>query len=162
VLVWAWRGEAGDVSWPLRLPPLALVSFLLVQGALYWHVKLRGTRRRAPLPGWFCGAFRALRTSSRLGLALVLGTGVVSWLRRADRGGTVEDLAWAAGLLAFAALEYVNYYHRQLMHDSAADWRYLRRHRRLRPAPLATDLARCGAGARRSPDAPARAHSPEH
>ena len=146
VLVWAWSADAGHVAWPLRLPPLVLVSFLLVQGALYWHVKLESVRRRSAFPSWFCGAFRLLRLISAVGIAVVLGVGVLSLTDGRDG----RDLAWAAGLLAFGVLEYVNYYHRQLMHDSAADWRYLHRHRRLRPAPLATDLRRCHPAARRT------------
>jgi hypothetical protein len=45
--------------------------------------------------------------------------------------------------LCFAALavaEHVNYFHRQLMYDNAADLRWLVRHRRLRRSHLAVDL----------------------
>lgn len=52
------------------------------------------------------------------------------------------DMAWSAGLLAFASLWHVNYYARQLMHDNANDLAYLWKHRRLRRAPLAEDLRR--------------------
>jgi hypothetical protein len=134
-----WTRSGGAVAWALRLPGLLLVSFLLLQGTLYWHLKLRSVRDRTALPGWFCPVFRALRASSVAGIALAAAGAGVLW--RAGVGGPA-DLGWAAGLLGFAGLEHVNYYHRQLMHDTAADWRYLRRHRRLRRAPLAVDLDR--------------------
>lgn len=63
-------------------------------------------------------------------------------------GGRGADIAFAAGLLLFALLEYLNNYHWQLEHDSAADWAYLRRNRRLRRAPLAVDLSRSRTDAR--------------
>ena len=141
LFLWLWRDAAP--AWRLRLPPLLMVVALLAQGTLYWHLKLGALRHRAPLPSWFCAAFRAWRTASFAGLALVLAAVVLGVVRGVGRGA---DVAWSVGLLAFALLEHVNYYHVQLKHDSAADLAYLRRHRRLRPAPLATDLARaCGA-----------------
>lgn len=140
LFLWLWRDAAP--AWSLRLPPLAVVAFLLAQGTLYWHLKLRAVRDRAPLPPWFCGAFRLVRAASAAGLALALAATAVGAARRL---GDAVDVAWALGLLAFALLEHVNYFHLQLKHDTAADWAWLRRNRRLRRAALATDLARaCG------------------
>jgi hypothetical protein len=51
-----------------------------------------------------------------------------------------EDRAWALVLLVLAALEHVNYFVRQLMHDTPADVAYWRRYRRLRRPPLRDDL----------------------
>jgi len=140
VFLWLWRD--GTPAWSLRLPPLALVAGLLAQGTLYWHLKLRFVRDHAALPPWFCRTFGLVRAASAAGLALVLAAIAVA----AARGvGGAADVAWAVGLLAFALLEHVNYFHVQLKHDSAADWAWLRRNRRLRRAALATDLARtCG------------------
>jgi hypothetical protein len=55
---------------------------------------------------------------------------------------SMTDAACSASLLAFATVEHVNYSAWQLMHDNVNDLRYLRRHRRLRRAPLAEDLRR--------------------
>jgi hypothetical protein len=111
LFVWIWTRRDDAVAWQIRLPALVMVSVVLAQGTLYWHLELRSARDGAPLPPWLGGAFRALRALSATGLAL-------------------------------AALEHVDYYHLQLEHDTAADWAYLRRHRRLRRAALAVDLDR--------------------
>lgn len=140
LFLWVWRDAAP--AWSLRLPPLAMVVLLLAQGTLYWHLKLRAVRDRLPLPPWFCGTFRVVRAASVAGLALVAAAIALGAARGAGRPA---DVAWAVGLLAFALLEHVNYFHVQLKHDTAADWAWLRRNRRLRRAALATDLARaCG------------------
>ena len=62
-------------------------------------------------------------------------------LRRRQEA-TKADLAWAYGLLAFAVLEHVNYYHYQLMYDTRAAFASLRRNGRLRKAALGLDLQR--------------------
>ena len=51
------------------------------------------------------------------------------------------EIVWASLLALFAGLEHINYYHRQLMYDNAQDLQWLLRHRRLRRAHLAEDLA---------------------
>lgn len=52
-------------------------------------------------------------------------------------------MAWFFAFAVFATLEYVNYYRVQLMHDTANDLQYLKRYRRLRRSPLASDLQEC-------------------
>ncbi len=143
VFIWLWIEGGGAVSWQLRVPALVMVSYLLAQGTLYWHLKIESVQERSALPASFCRTFRTLGATSLLGFALVIGVIALSALRG---HGDTADFAWAAGLLTFAALEYINYYHRQLMHDTAADWAYLRRYRRLRRAPLAVDIERSCAG----------------
>jgi hypothetical protein len=144
---WIWLRSGSPVAWSTRLPALALVSLVLAQGAWYWHVKLDSVRRRVPLSGASCHLFRALRRGTLLGF--LVAAGGTAFAHRAGSGRAV-DLGWAVVLLGFAALEYVNYHHWQLMHDSRADWAYLRRYRRLRRAPLAVDLTRtCRDAARR-------------
>lgn len=133
-----WSG-GGPVAWWARLPALALVAMILAQGAFYWHVKLGSVRRGVPLPAAYCRLLRGLRASALGGFVAAVGGTGAAYLAGPGR---IVDLACRGALLAFAALEYVNYYHWQLEHDSAADWAYLLRFRRLRRAPLAMDLAR--------------------
>jgi hypothetical protein len=149
LLAGGWITRQSDVSWGVRLPPLLLVSAVLAQGAVYWHIKLRSIGDGRAFPGWFCGFYRTLRALLCLGLA-----GYALHLWSMVRGDVVSgwDVAWSLGLLGFSVLEYANYFWLQLKHDSSADLRYLHRHRRLRPAPLATDLERrCGSDTGGSP-----------
>lgn len=138
LFLWIWLRN-DSIAWLVRLPALALLLAMLVQGSAYWHLKLESMRDHALLPRWFNPLFRSLQIASLLSFALVVATDITVWTRRIGNWG---DWAWGIGLLLFAALEYVNYYHWQLMHDSRADWAYLRRYRRLRRSSLASDLSR--------------------
>ena len=142
-LAWHWWRSGAAVDWALRLPPAVLVGLMLLQGAHYWHLKLVSMQSHEPLPAYFRPLYRSFRTADLIALI-----GMTIWLAVAAlRGAAKTDLAWAAGILVFAVLEYVNYFGVQLMHDTGADLNYLRRHRRLRRAALATDLARRQRGA---------------
>jgi Na+/melibiose symporter-like transporter len=93
-------------------------------------------RAHQPLPANFRPLYRSFRTADLTALIVM----TIGLAMMAVRGAAGTDLAWAAALLVFAGLEFVNYFGWQLMHDTAADFDYLRRHRRLRRAALATDL----------------------
>lgn len=111
----------------------ALFAFLLLQGAGYWVAKHRrlGTPGTA-LPG--VAAFRLARVANVP--VLLAGLVYVIWATAADAGApTVPGLVFAL----VAVLEYVNYFHIQLMYDTAADLRYLVTHGPRR-AHLARDL----------------------
>lgn len=137
-LAWHWQGSGAAVDWALRLPPMALVGLMLLQGAWYWHLKLLSVQSRQPLPVYFRPLYVGLRRADLLALVAL-----AIWLAaHALRSGATVDLAWAGALWAFAVLEYVNYFAVQLMHDTSADFEHLRRNRRLRRAALASDLAR--------------------
>ena len=139
VFLWLWGNSGDDVGWALRLAALFPLCYVLLQGSLYWHLKLRSVSERAPLPAWFAPLFRFFERSNVFALVATLAVlAAAVYLGRAS----ATDAAWSAGLLAFASLEHVNYYARQLMHDTANDLAYLRKHRRLRRAPLAEDLRR--------------------
>lgn len=126
----------GVVGLPVTAPNavgFALFAFLLLQGAGYWVAK----RRRlgapgSPLPG--VGAFRLARMANVP--LLLAGLVYVTWAMAADPGArTVPGLVFAL----VAVLEYANYFHVQLMYDTAADLRYLVTHGPRR-AHLARDL----------------------
>ncbi len=143
LVVTAWGRSDHQGAWTLRVCALVLAVWLLASGATYWHLKLTAIRRgRLRLPRWFRSTFQLLRAVSLAGFAAVAAIAFMQW-----RSGALDllDLTWAVGLVAFAALEYANYYHVQLKHDTAADWAYLARHARLRRPPLADDLRRAKA-----------------
>jgi hypothetical protein len=138
VFIYSWHGDANPIAWELRIPALLLLSYLLAQGAYYWHLKLRSVTERTRLPVYFLTLFQTLKWSNYLAMGAFLVVLVV----QARAGVAAADIQWSAGLLALAMAEQVNYYSYQLMYDTAQTVRYLRRHRRLRKAALAIDLAR--------------------
>ena len=134
-----WMKPGAPIAWELRLPAMLLVSYLLLQGAAYWHVKIATLEQRLPLPPYFGTLFGTLKWSNLLLLIAMMAALIVAALG----GAASADLAWATGLLAFAILEQINYYHYQLMYDTRGALASLRRNARLRRAALAIDLARC-------------------
>ncbi|MCT2586447.1 hypothetical protein [Actinophytocola gossypii] len=113
----------------------ALFAVLLLEGAGYWSAKRRQLAAQDPrLP--HAGAFAVARVANVPVLAV--GSLFTGYSVIADPGaGTWPGLGFAL----FAVLEHVNYFHRQLMYDTAEDLRHLRRHG-LRRAHLVRDLAR--------------------
>ncbi|MFI6506304.1 hypothetical protein ACIBCT_01745 [Streptosporangium sp. NPDC050855] len=129
-----WFGVFGLPVTAGNIAGFVLFALLLLEGAGYWSAKSRqiATRNRF-LPGR--GAFKILRRGNvavlAVGLLFVVGTVVT------DPGiGSWPGL----GFGLFAVLEHVNYFHVQLMYDTAEDLRHLRSHG-LRHAHLARDLA---------------------
>ncbi len=100
----------------------ATTSFclLLIIGAAFALLKCRDLRRGTHHLNTIAGRFRLLRTLIPVLLAALLLIVGVQWqsLTMADR---------ICGLIMFsmAALEYINYFHIQLMYDNRADLKYL-------------------------------------
>ncbi len=137
-LCFDWNRSGGPVAWGMRSAALVLVSYIVLQGVLYWHLKLRSVEQRQPFPPYFQPLFRCFQYTNVLLIA------TVAVLIAAMYGTTapVADLAWSYGLLGFTVLEQINYYHYQLMYDTRAAFAYLRRNGRLRKAALGLDLQR--------------------
>ncbi|TMR37983.1 hypothetical protein ETD96_17290 [Actinomadura geliboluensis] len=128
-----WFGVIGLPMTATNLTGFAMFAALLLVGAAYWSAKLRqlSTPSRT-LPG--AGAFAI----ARIAIAVLLAAGVSFLVGRVvtvPGAGSWPGLAF--GL--FAVLEYVNYFHVQLMYDTTEDLRYLRSHG-LRRAHLSRDL----------------------
>jgi hypothetical protein len=138
IFILDWRKSATGVHWPLGLSALLSVSYLLVQGALYWQLKHSALSASAPLPSYFARLFKAFKVSNFVllgGVALGFAIQIVS-------GGWNTQLAWPLGIFLFAVLEHINYYYYQLMYDTSASVRYVLHNRRLRKAALGVDLNR--------------------
>jgi hypothetical protein len=132
-----WFGVAGFPVTPANVVGFALFALLLLEGAGYWAAKLR--QLAAPgsrLPG--AGAFAVARVAN----VPLLGAGLLFVAFAEPGAGSWPGLGFAL----VAVLEHVNYFHWQLMYDTAEDLRHLRGHGPRR-AHLARDLARLQSGA---------------
>ncbi|MER7416286.1 hypothetical protein ABT346_05775 [Micromonospora peucetia] len=116
---WLWFRLVGVPLTAVNLAGFGAFAALLVVGAAYWALKLRQLRRREPrLPGR--RHFAAARAALPILLAVVVTACAVAVVR-APGAQSYPGLAFGI----FAALEYVNYFHVQLMHDNRADLRRL-------------------------------------
>lgn len=131
-----WRKSGDPVAWGMRGAALALVSYIVLQGVLYWHLKLQSVVQRQPLPPYFQPLFRFFQYSNVVLIIAVAALIAASY----GSNASAADLAWSCGLLGFTVLEQINYYHYQLMYDTRAAFAYLGRNRRLRKAALGQDL----------------------
>ncbi len=133
-----WKTSGAPVAWGMRGAAMALVVHILLQGMLYWQLKLQSMVRHQPLPAYFQPLYRFFQYSNVVAIsvvaALIAVTGAAST--------SAADLWWSCGLLAFAVLEHINYYHYQLMYDTRGAFDYVRRNGRLRKAALGLDLQR--------------------
>jgi hypothetical protein len=139
MLFLCWRTDQ-PVGLALALACVPMCGLLIV-GGLYWRAKLHQLEGR----GETMRAFLSLALKSRLPLlattALAVVLAVAVWF---------TDLAvstgerWAVTVAAvLAALEYVNYYHRQLQHfDHWPDFQRLITGRGFPVAQMARDLER--------------------
>jgi len=112
----------------------ALFSVLLAQGGTYWLLKARQLSDGRARVGET--VYRTLRNANVVALSAGVVIAGIRVLQQPDAR------SWP-GLLfpLFAALEHVNYFHRQLPFGAAADWRRLLA-RGPRPSHLAKDLRR--------------------
>lgn len=140
VFCYYWQKSGEPVAWAMRCASLALISYILLQGALYWHLKLQTVAKRQPWPAFFKPLYRFFKYSNVLAVLAVAG-----FLLAKQATASPADLWWSWGLLAFVVLEQLNYYHWQLMYDTRAGFAYLQRNGRLRKAALRLDLERAGA-----------------
>lgn len=132
---WLWFSQIGlPVSAPNAVG-FVLFAVLLVQGGAYWAAKLRQVRLRAEAPAGLV-VYRWLRLVNVPVLAA--GAAYTGHAVTVDPGrAAVPGMVF----LVVAVLEYVNYFHVQLMHDNRADVRRLRR-LGFRKSHLARDLTR--------------------
>lgn len=137
IISWKWWAKGSDVAWSMRIAALSLLVWILMQGTLYWHLKLRSIERQVALPPYFSQMFRGFKWSNLIAMCCIA---VALFLEHDFL--SQADMRWSIGLLVGAILEQINYYHYQLMYDTRASIHHLRRHRRLRKAALGIDIVR--------------------
>ncbi|WP_143079994.1 hypothetical protein [Hymenobacter arizonensis] len=114
---------------------------ILVQGQHYWKLKLHRLIGKDIEEEKNLQFFKQAKRLNLALVALMPIVGVVQWYV-ADWEIKAENLlAWALLANAFAVLEHLNYYHRQLSIDNMPDVHYVIRNKKLKISSLAKDLA---------------------
>lgn len=119
---------------------LLVCIVILLQGQHYWKLKLHRLSGKA-----FSQVknLQFFRKSGQVNIILIglMPLVLLLQLYLSDWGSIPDNLMiWAICANAFAVLEHINYYHRQLMIDNEADLRYLLTNKRLKIASLRKDL----------------------
>jgi hypothetical protein len=108
-------------------------------GAAYWRAVDQRLRRADRI---LLDRVLALADAVERPLLLLTGAAVIALVYSILVHGWTAPVIAAAVLTLLAALEYVNYYHRQLQHfDRWSDFKRLVSARRLRPSHMARALA---------------------
>ena len=119
---------------------LFIMTFILLQGQHYWKLKLyRLTDRQFEKDK----NLEFFVRSKEMNKALLSLSPVVAISQLYIFNWTMKPnslFEWAILANLFALLEYINYYHRQLMIDNWNDIQYLLRYKRLKIASLAKYL----------------------
>jgi hypothetical protein len=114
--------------------------FLLFQGAFYWKLKLQSLKGERIDHLKHLTKFRSWKKITEYLLLfqfLLLPTHLYAI------GWTFElkgVYSWTLAANVMALLEYINYYHRQLMIDNVHDVKYLLTNRKLKVASLKKDM----------------------
>jgi hypothetical protein len=136
---------------PFAFASMALVTWLLWQGAAYWRLKLQAVKAGSRVPAAALRRFAVLKAVNwaLIGLAPAL---LIFQILARDGFRSVVDAVAGLGFYVLALLEQVNYYHWQLMYDYGPDLRYVIRERRLKRSSLSRamrrpqDKGRCESG----------------
>jgi hypothetical protein len=135
-----WFADGRWQQWIARTYSLSIVILILIQGIVWWRLKLRllrGNQHRMRLR--IRASFRFWR---RVNWWLIGGFPLVVLITTRLTNQPIISVDTLIGLLFLggAMLEQINYYYYQLMYDSAEDWKYLRKYRRLRRGNIAKAL----------------------
>lgn len=119
---------------------LLLMTFVLFQGQQYWKLKLFRLTNK-----FFDGPknlrlFKKARRLNAMMIALIPFVFLVQLFLAGWRIQPKNLFWWGVAANAFGVLEYINYFHRQLMIDTVADLKWIRRNKRLKIASLRKDL----------------------
>jgi len=119
---------------------LALMIIILIQGQYYWKLKL------AVLKGKIINqkaALKFFRVSKRVNSVLIAIIPIVFFIQFYLNNWTASFdsfMGWALFTNVFGILEYINYYHIQLMIDNNYDLNYLKTNKKLKVAALNKSL----------------------
>lgn len=111
-----------------------------MQGTYYWWLKLSVINERPIFQRTSLLRFRKFKRINQIGLALIPLVLLIQWVISGKQLSGDNFLFWAIFANVFAVLEYINYYHKQLMYDNSHDLKYLFYNKTLKEASLHKDL----------------------
>jgi len=119
---------------------MLICILILFQGQKYWKLKLWRLEKKS-----FSQTenLRFFRKAKRINLILIAGIPIVLAVQFLIVDWSMADskiIFWSFLANIFAILEYINYYHIQLMVDNPSDLNYILRNKKLKTASLAKDL----------------------
>ena len=119
---------------------LVVMVFLLFQGAFYWKLKLQSLKgERIDHPKQLAKFRSWKKISEYLLLSQLLF--LLPYLYAVDWTLELKGVySWTLAANLMALLEYINYYHRQLMIDNFHDAKYLLTNRKLKVSSLKKDM----------------------
>lgn len=119
---------------------MMLCIFILYQGQKYWQLKLW---RMEGKPVLQVKNLKFFKKAKRINFLLIMGMPVILVVQLLIVNWSESDMdivLWSFAANLFAVLEYINYYHKQLMVDNTSDVAYILRNKKLKTASLAKDL----------------------
>ena len=129
----------GSMGW-ISVLALVPMTALLIIGAVYWRAKVRQLQQKRYQIAPVLAKIGRLRLPVLILTILGALVAFASW-SVPDLAISAADRICASIAAALAALEYVNYYHRQLQHfDNIADFKRLLTGKGFRASQMARDL----------------------
>ena len=134
--LWYFAFKRGETPGLISSVAAIFVSFILLQGVVYWRMKLTATQTDSEISVEKLKLFRPIRSLNWLIL--------IAWWAIALLTGPHTQFEWIAGIFLWTLvlLEQINYFYFQLMYDFSADWKRLLKTRRLRKPSLRRQLER--------------------
>lgn len=147
VMIFLAGGQVGAPSLLAIVPMMALLAI----GTVYWRAKLLWIEHGIPCDDTV-RRIAALDRPLAFGTVIAVLAALGAWTVDGVAVGTADK--WVSAVAAtMAALEYVNYYHRQLQHfDHLPDWKRLLAGGGFRKSQLRQDIDRLAVTARSNPD----------
>lgn len=119
---------------------MVLCIIILYQGQKYWQLKLWRLQNK---PFSQKKNLNFFNNAQRINQLLILGIPVIFAIQYFIIDWSTVDfnvIFYSSVVNIFAILEYINYYHKQLMVDNTSDLQYIIRNKKLKTASLAKDL----------------------
>lgn len=120
-----------------------LLEFLLLQGTIYWYVKLKRLRNENN-PSTLLKVIRQLHDLKTVNAVMMITAIVVfavdfiKWYPLLPLGGLIITFL----IYVFAILEFINYFYIQLSYDNISDLKNLLRRRKLKISSMYKDFKR--------------------
>ncbi|MEX2347828.1 MAG: hypothetical protein WD511_01295 [Balneolaceae bacterium] len=119
---------------------ILLACFILAQGTYYWWIKLCALEEQNIPVKTVLKRFQKFKIQNKIGILLIPVVFLIQWYISGAQFNESHFVGWAIFTNLFAILEYINYYHRQLMIDNRHDLQYVLQNKKFKEASLFKDM----------------------